>query len=133
MKLAATLMLALAAVAVAQPMPEPSRVPAEIMGDRPMTRPADEGPGNRPSNPTPEAPDSAARPLSEAATRADAPLEQGRTSFTEGQARGRMEQAGFRQIAELRLDENGIWRALAQRDGRAVRLGLDYRGTVRAD
>lgn len=118
-----------AMVAVAQPLPEPSRAPAEVMGDRPTTRPADVGPGS------PAQPDSLrpARPLPEAATRADAPLEQGRTSFTEAQARGRMEQAGFGRISDLRLEESGIWRAAAERDGRAVRIGLDFRGTVRAD
>lgn len=99
------------------------------MGDRPTTRPADE----RPAPARPEAPIGAARSLPEAATRADAPLEPGRTSFTEAQARGRFEQAGFLQPSELRLEDNGIWRAVAQRDGRSVRVGLDYRGTVRVD
>ena len=116
----AALFICVSGIALAQPQPEPSRVPAEIMGDRPSTRPADERPADR------------AR-LPEAATRADAPLEQGATSFTEAQARSRMEQAGFTQITELRLAEGGIWRAAAQRDGRPLRVGLDYRGTVRVD
>ena len=123
----AMLTLVMATAAVAQPLREPSRVPAEIMGDRPTTRPADEHPaGSTPSS-------NPAGGLPEAATRADAPLEQGRTSFTESQARDRMEQAGFTRISELRLEENGIWRAMADRDGRPLRLGLDYRGTVRAE
>lgn len=108
------LLLALPLMTMAQPSPEPPNVLPEVMGDRPTTRPPD---GRAP----------------EAATRADAPLEAGRTSFTEAQARSRIEQAGYSAVADLRLDENGIWRGTAQRDGRARRVGLDYRGTVRAE
>lgn len=134
--LCCALLAAAFAQATAQPIPEPSRVPAEVMGDRPTTRPADEVPANREPNPTsvrPEPPNSTSRRLPEAATRADAPLEEGRTSFSEAQARSRMEQAGFSQVGDLRLEENGIWRAMARREGRLHRIGLDYRGTVRAD
>jgi len=121
-------LLLLAGAAGAQPLPEPPGAPAEVMGDRPTTRPPD----SQPTSPTPNPP-GANRPLPEAATRADAPLEEGRSSFTEAQARSRIEQAGFTSVSELRLQENGIWRATAEREGRRLRLGLDFRGTVRAD
>jgi hypothetical protein len=58
------------------------------------------------------------------------PLEAGANSFTEGQARSRIEDAGFTNIQGLRKDGNGIWRGQAVREGRQVEVGLDYRGNV---
>jgi hypothetical protein len=58
------------------------------------------------------------------------PLRAGANSFTEGQARVRLEQAGFQSIQDLRKDDAGIWRGRATRDGRAVGVGLDFRGNI---
>jgi hypothetical protein len=58
------------------------------------------------------------------------PLEHGANSFTEGQARSRMEAAGFTNLEGLRKDDNGIWRGRAMQGGRQVEVGLDYRGNV---
>ena len=58
------------------------------------------------------------------------PLEPGANSFTEGQARSRIEAAGFTNLGELTKDENGIWRGRAMRGGQQVEVGLDYRGNV---
>jgi hypothetical protein len=58
------------------------------------------------------------------------PLEHGANSFTEGQARSRMEEAGFTDLQALRKDDNGIWRGRAMRAGQQVEVGLDYRGNV---
>lgn len=57
-------------------------------------------------------------------------LESGANSFTEGQARSRIEAAGFTNLEGLRKDDNGIWRGRATRGGQQVEVGLDYRGNV---
>ncbi len=57
-------------------------------------------------------------------------LEAGANSFTEGQARSRIEAAGFNNVDELRKDGNGVWRGRAMRGGQQVEVGLDYRGNV---
>ena len=54
----------------------------------------------------------------------------GANSFTEGQARSRIEERGFAQVTELRKDDQGIWRAKAMKDGRSVNVSLDYQGNI---
>lgn len=54
----------------------------------------------------------------------------GANSFTEGQARSRMQDAGFAQVEGLRLDGNGVWRGNAMREGRQVEVSMDFQGTV---
>ncbi|MBV1797719.1 hypothetical protein [Siccirubricoccus sp. G192] len=60
---------------------------------------------------------------------ANAPVP-GANSFTEGQARSRIEAAGFSGVGELRKDDQGIWRGQAQRGGQSVGVALDYQGNV---
>ncbi|MBQ0821197.1 PepSY domain-containing protein [Microvirga sp. HBU67558] len=57
-------------------------------------------------------------------------VEPGANSFTEAQARSRLEAKGFSNVTELRKDDQGIWRGKAQRDGKSVSVGIDYKGTV---
>ena len=57
-------------------------------------------------------------------------LERGANSFTEGQARRRIEDHGYTNVGELRKDQNSIWQAEAMKDGHRVRVGLDFRGNV---
>ena len=65
------------------------------------------------------------------ATRAgNAALEPGANSFTEGQARRRIEDRGYTNVDQLRKDQNSIWQAEAMKDGRRVRVGVDFRGNV---
>ncbi|MBA1158994.1 PepSY domain-containing protein [Microvirga mediterraneensis] len=59
-------------------------------------------------------------------------VEPGSNSFTEEQARSRIEAQGFRNVAELRKDDQGIWRGKAERDGKSVSVAVDYKGTVQA-
>jgi hypothetical protein len=59
-------------------------------------------------------------------------LEPGANSFTEDQARSRIEDAGFGDVTELTQDDQGIWRAKAMRDGKPVSVGIDYKGNVAA-
>ena len=54
----------------------------------------------------------------------------GANSFTEGQARSRIEEAGFTAVSELRKDDQGIWRGRASRGGQQVGVSLDYQGNV---
>ncbi len=57
-------------------------------------------------------------------------LEKGANSFTEGQARGRIEGAGFSGVTGLHKDDQGIWRGKATRDGKQVDVGFDYKGNI---
>ena len=59
-------------------------------------------------------------------------LEKGANSFTEGQARTRIESAGFTSVTGLQKDDSGVWRAKAMRDGKSMDVGFDYKGTIGA-
>ena len=59
-------------------------------------------------------------------------LEQGANSFTEGQAKSRIEGAGLQNVTDLKKDDQGIWRAKAMRDGKSVTVGFDYKGNISA-
>ncbi|MBV1800441.1 hypothetical protein [Siccirubricoccus sp. G192] len=59
----------------------------------------------------------------------DAPVA-GANSFTEGQARSRIEGAGYSNVGELRKDDQGVWRGRASRNGTAADVALDYQGHV---
>ncbi|RAI57906.1 hypothetical protein [Roseicella frigidaeris] len=54
----------------------------------------------------------------------------GANSFTEGQAKSRIEAAGFTNVSDLQKDDQGVWRGRAQRNGQQVSVGLDYQGNV---
>lgn len=54
----------------------------------------------------------------------------GANSFTEGQAKSRIEAAGFTNVSDLQKDDQGIWRGRAQRGGQQVSVALDFQGNV---
>jgi hypothetical protein len=58
-----------------------------------------------------------------------APVE-GRNSFTEGQAKSRIESNGFANVNNLKKDDNGVWRGKAMKDGKSVDVSLDFQGNV---
>lgn len=60
---------------------------------------------------------------------AAAPLE-GANSFTEAQAKERIEAAGYTGVADLKLDDKGVWQAAAMKDGKSMPVALDYQGNV---
>ena len=62
----------------------------------------------------------------------NAKLERGANSFTEGEARGRLEKAGYREVKDLKKDGDGIWRGSATLDGKSTSVGLDFKGNVAA-
>lgn len=57
-------------------------------------------------------------------------LRPGSNSFTEAQARDRLERSGYSDISGLVEDDSGIWRGKATYGGTAVSVGLDYRGAI---
>ncbi len=59
-------------------------------------------------------------------------LEKGANSFTEGQAKSRIESAGFKDLSDLKKDGDGIWRGKATRDGKVMAVGFDYKGNLAA-
>jgi hypothetical protein len=54
----------------------------------------------------------------------------GANSFTETQAKHRIEKAGFTQVSNLKKDEQGIWRAAAKKGDKQTNVALDFRGNV---
>lgn len=66
-----------------------------------------------------------------ATTDANAPQPaKGSNSFTDGEARRRIESAGYSTVADLKKDEDGIWRGDAMKDGAKVNVWLDYKGNI---
>lgn len=59
-------------------------------------------------------------------------LEEGANSFTEGQVRSRLDDAGFKDAKDLKKGDDGIWRGTAMQDGKPVSVGLDFKGNVAA-
>ena len=60
---------------------------------------------------------------------ANAPLP-GANSFTEGQAKSRLEANGYTAIGELKKDDNGVWKGTATYGGQPVTVSVDYRGNI---
>jgi hypothetical protein len=56
----------------------------------------------------------------------------GANSFTEGQAKSRIESNGFANVSELRKDDQGVWRGKAMKDGKSVSVSVDFQGNVTA-
>jgi len=41
-----------------------------------------------------------------------------------------MEDAGYTQVSGLTLDDQGVWRATASKDGKQGNVSLDFQGNV---
>jgi hypothetical protein len=54
----------------------------------------------------------------------------GRNSFTEAQARSRMEAHGYTNVTRLAKDDKSIWRGKATKGGTLVDVALDYQGNI---
>jgi hypothetical protein len=54
----------------------------------------------------------------------------GRNSFTEGQAKSRIEAAGYSNVSKLQKDKDGIWRGKADKGGTQTEVSLDFQGNV---
>ena len=78
--------------------------------------PANQGPNNPAVNTT-------------GANKTGAPVA-GANSFTEGQAKSRIEQAGYGDVSELKKDDSGVWRGKAKKGGTSMDVSLDFQGNV---
>ena len=54
----------------------------------------------------------------------------GANSFTEGQAKSRIESEGFANVSDLKKDDGGVWRGKAQKGGKSLNVSLDFKGNV---
>ena len=54
----------------------------------------------------------------------------GSNSFTEGEARSRIEKQGFANVGALKKDDDGIWRGTGTQAGKPVEIAVDYKGNV---
>lgn len=81
-----------------------------------QSQPAQSGPGNNAVN-------------SSNQNNSNKPVE-GRNSFTEGQAKSRIEQAGYSNVSGLKKDDNGVWRGKADKAGTKTDVSLDFQGNV---
>ena len=53
-------------------------------------------------------------------------------SFTEGQAKGHFENAGYSDVTGLTKTPDGMWTAKAMKGGKAMDVTLDFKGAVTA-
>ena len=74
-----------------------------------------------------------AEPAANAAVSTAAAPTAGANSFTEGQARSRLEKNGYLSITGLIKDAEGIWRGKAMKDGKAMDVALDFKGVIVAN
>ena len=54
----------------------------------------------------------------------------GANSFTEGQAKSRIEGAGYTDVTALKKDDNGVWTGSAKKGGQTVSVKVDFQGNV---
>ena len=54
----------------------------------------------------------------------------GRNSFTEGQAKSRIEGAGYTNVTALAKDANGVWRGKASKGSTISNVSVDFEGNV---
>ena len=80
-----------------------------------------------PANPRPNTPAVATPNTNNPATPAA-----GANSFTEAQAKSRIEGAGYTNVSSLAKDKDGVWRAKGTKSGASQDVSLDYQGNVTA-
>ncbi|TBW40353.1 hypothetical protein EYW49_03995 [Siculibacillus lacustris] len=70
-----------------------------------------------------------APPAGSSTTKTDA-MVPGANSFTEAQARERIEKAGYASVSSLVKGPDGIWRGKASKAGAMVDVSIDFKGNV---
>ena len=55
------------------------------------------------------------------------------TSFTDGQAKGHIENAGYTEVVKLQKTADGMWTAAAKKNGKPVNVTVDFKGAVTAN
>lgn len=63
---------------------------------------------------------------------ADGSQSPGSSSFTEGQARGHIEKAGYSDVTALTKTPDGLWTGKAKKDGKTTDVSVDFKGAVTA-
>lgn len=81
-----------------------------------QSQPAKSGPGNNAVNSSDQ-------------NNSKAPVA-GRNSFTEGQAKSRIEAAGYSNVSGLQKDNEGVWRGKANKSGTKADVSVDFQGNV---
>ena len=56
----------------------------------------------------------------------------GANSFTEAQAKSRIEAQGYANVSALKKDDSGVWRGTAMKNGSSKSVSLDFQGNVNA-
>jgi sporulation protein YlmC with PRC-barrel domain len=77
--------------------------------------------GDNTSNPAVASPSDTSKGVAPAA---------GANSFTEGQAKSRLEREGFTNVLNMQKDDQGVWRGQATKDGKTVNVAVDYKGDI---
>lgn len=54
-------------------------------------------------------------------------------SFTEGQAKGHIENAGYTDVTGLQKTKDGLWTGSARKGGKTVGVTVDFKGAVTAN
>ena len=54
----------------------------------------------------------------------------GRNSFTESQAKSRIENAGYTKVTDLKKDDDGVWRGKGTKGGATSDVSVDFEGNV---
>ena len=54
----------------------------------------------------------------------------GANSFSAGEAQRRIEKEGYTAVADLKKDDDGIWRGHGTKDGASTGVWLDYKGNI---
>ncbi|RZK95221.1 MAG: hypothetical protein EOO66_07435 [Methylobacterium sp.] len=111
--------LGLSGLAQAQTTTQPHTTTAAPSTGNTSTAPVVSGTGSATNNAVNTAP----------ANNSGAPVP-GANSFTEGQARDRIQDKGFTQVNALSLDSKGVWRGKAMKNGQSVDVSMDYQGNV---
>jgi len=75
----------------------------------------------------PEAPNKAVNAPGQ--NNSDKPVK-GANSFTEDQAKRRIQSAGYEGVSELKKDDDGVWRGKAMRGRSQFEASVDYQGNV---
>lgn len=64
------------------------------------------------------------------ANRTDAGASAGSNSFTEAQARGHLENAGYTDVSALTKTPDGLWTGKAKKGGKTESVAVDFKGAI---
>jgi hypothetical protein len=66
----------------------------------------------------------------DAASKTTAAPVAGKNSFTEAEAKDRLEKHGYTAVSGLKKDDQSIWRGTAMKDGKSTSVAVDYQGNI---